>query len=172
MVALHLRILDRKYDSLFAPTLLKFRKIGFDYMSFGVIEADMSTLSYFSHPEWAEYYKNNALTLHDPCINFLMNTDRCLALWSATPRAHHKVDVMIARKKMCGIEDGISLYYRYSSGVKHIIGLGTHRQEALTQFLLHPPMYELEEALISFRKSFDKVRHPESEGYSGIADAK
>lgn len=153
---LRIRVIEPKYESLFSGAVAKFNKMGFIYVSFGVIDISGNTVSYFSHTKWAEYYAKNSLMLYDPCLQHLMNTDRFMAIWSALPRGHNKFDVMSVRDQMVGIQDGVSLYYRYSSGVKSIVGLGTQTREQLDHFLLMPRRFELDEAVENLNKAYER----------------
>ncbi len=151
-----IRVMEEKYDYLFTPAVLKLKKMGFTYVSFGAVDINGNTLAFFSHKKWAEYYAKHSLMLYDPCLQHLVNTDRFMAIWSALPRGHQKVDVMSAREEVIGIQDGVSLYYRYPSGVQLIIGLGTQTQAHLDRFLLNPKWFELDEAVEGLKKGYEK----------------
>lgn len=158
MTLLNFEIVDEKFNKHFEPLLYKFKKIGFEYMSHGIIDLDGNTNAYFSHSQWAKLYANQKYGLSDPCMHLLMNTDRHMAMWNAMPRDFRQVDVMKERYRLCGIEDGISLYYRYPSGVKIIVGLGVKHKEQLLQFLLHPPIHDLQDLVDQTTKIHNKVK--------------
>lgn len=153
---LQIIIISPQYDYLFDNAFLKFQKLGFIYLSFGAMDINGNTTSYFSHKKWAEFYEKNSLMLYDPCIQHLVKTDRFMALWSGLSRGHKRIDVMSEREKIVKMGDGVSLYYRYASGIKIIIGLGTQTREQLDLFLLNPKKFELDDAVSCLKKAYEK----------------
>lgn len=144
MEKLFVEVVEKRFNNLFTPTLKKFNKMGFDYISHAIIQVNGNLSVFFSNLKWAKFYRTFSLEISDPCVQMLLTTNRKLVLWEEMPKIGHKIDVMKERYRICGIKDGFTLYYRYPSKIRVILGLGSKNRDKLLQFLLYPQIYELQ----------------------------
>lgn len=130
-------------DAQLKGALLRFYKMGFTYVSHGIISPAGEGTTFFSHNKWGSIYTENRLSAYDPCVRYLFNTQRNMVPWRNMTRDWRKLDVMEERNKVCGIRDGVSIYCRYPSGLKFIVALGSESQSHIDSFLLYPQLPEL-----------------------------
>lgn len=141
-------------EELFISELDTLHSMGIDYVSIGKIFPKGGIYSFFSHPKWAEFYKEHRLFLQDPCFHSLYKTVNILASWKYFSEDS---PVMKTRRAMCEISDGLSLYDRDPHS-QLIIGIASSDKKVIPQVLDSPTQLK---ALFHLKKEISKkLSHP------------
>ncbi|MBT4880554.1 MAG: hypothetical protein HON43_06265 [Alphaproteobacteria bacterium] len=133
--------------------LKNLRKLGFKYISYGVVTSDKKALTYFSDAHWGKTYKKECLADKGPSLHFLMNSGRAMFPWSSLENS----DVIRMREEICGIEDGISIYNHFDDGGGAVLGLGVENKKDMNSLAWNFPMSEVKSGMEQLMKLHKKV---------------
>lgn len=104
------------------------------YLSLNLFVRGEKPLFFCSHKTWEELYNQTGFVHSDPCVKEICSSFQQILPWMHLPDNK----VMISRRTLCAIKEGISLYARLDENTQIVVSLASAREDSIFSLLSSP----------------------------------